>query len=68
MYVAPKSLRDAMTVEQQIEMLESKMTDGSYLQLLQTLHGYIHSIDTRILDGNSGRWKHSCLFSVVIPL
>ncbi|KAF6029695.1 FBXO4 [Bugula neritina] len=53
MYVAPKSLRDAMTVEQQIEMLESKMTDGSYLQLLQTLHGYIHSIDTRILDGNS---------------
>ncbi|XP_067936964.1 F-box only protein 4-like [Watersipora subatra] len=51
MYLAPKLLREAMTVEQKIEQLKKMMESTGYSELLTSLKGYIHTIDSRILEG-----------------
>ena len=55
MYLAPKLLREAMTVEQKIEQLKKMMESTGYSELLTSLKGYIHTIDSRILEGVTGR-------------
>lgn len=55
MYVAPKTLRDAMSIQEKVEHLESKMKSEGYLQTLASLGGYIHTIDTRIMEGSTGK-------------
>lgn len=54
MYVAPRALRDSMTIEARIGALKSIMQDSGYLDLLASLNGYMHTIDTRIQEGSTG--------------
>lgn len=54
MYVAPKSIRDTLSLDEKMNQLETQMNDLGYSQLLASLGGYIHTIDTRIVDNATG--------------
>lgn len=60
MYVAAKTLRDAMSTEEKITRLRQNIESNSgHLELLQSLKGYIHTIDTRIQEGSTSTCNKS---------
>ena len=54
MYVASKVVRDNMSIEAKISKLKENMNSAGFVELLESLKGYIHTIDTRIMEGSSG--------------